>query len=95
MRALPQPLAAVLVSALCAHGVLKEILAFHLLLMTRYMVKAYLNLVIAILFSLQTKLNDTLILRNLACELTYEIASAIPPLQRLLPNLRIFARKLY
>lgn len=35
-------------TCLCAHGFLREVFALHLMLMTRYGVKAYLNLVNAI-----------------------------------------------
>lgn len=68
VRALPQALATILIPALCAHGLLREVFALHLMLMTRYMVKAYLNLVNAIYCFCKPN-SITYILGNLEFEL--------------------------
>lgn len=59
VRAVPQLLAAILTSALGAHGLLKEIFALHFdyLQKKRYVVRAYLNLsVLTIVFANQVQL---------------------------------------
>lgn len=95
VRAVPQQLAAILTSALCAHGLLKKSTCATLWLLTRYMVKFKHTWICQYyLLSLQNKFNYLNTQKSRIHDMCL-IASTVPLLQRLLPSLHSFTRKLH